>query len=152
MMRTREPSSMAQRLQAIAQAYPPDFGVPERFDRILRMEEPPDIDPWWWLFEFHTSLDFWAATIKRQFPARPPLVPFAKHGFTDDVFCFDGTDTTGNPRVYIVHTYTSPGYEDRGYWDDFDTFMEEAEEVHAEWVRDEEEFARQQLEGHTDDQ
>jgi len=137
-MRHRERSTVDQRRVGFEAVRPSGFVTPRRFDEILRQEEPPDIDPWWWLFLFHDLPTFWSQTIRSQFPARPPLVPFAKHGFTDDVFCFDGTDTTGNPRVYIVHTYTSPGYEDRGYWDDFDVFMEEAEEVHAEWVQEQE--------------
>lgn len=143
---------MRDRLETFESICPRGFVTPPRFDEILHMVDPPDIDPWWWVFEFHDSLKFWSQTIKEQYPSRPPLVPFAKHGGSDDVFCFDGTDTTGNPRVYIVHTFASAGWEDRGYWDDFDAFMEEADEVHAEWVRDEAEWELAQKEGRADDQ
>ena len=131
-------------MKAFKKMCPPGFIAPRRFDSLLHMKEPPDIDPWWWIFEVPHVLEFWSRTIKEQYPARAPLVPFAKHGGTDDVFCFDGTDASGDPRVYIVHTFTDPGYENRGYWDDFDVFMEVAEEEHAEWVREEEEYARSQ--------
>ena len=127
---------MSDRLQAFASLCPPGFATPPRFDEVLREQVLPDIDPWWWIFPYHEFVQRWSATIKSQYPTRPPLIPFAKHGFTDDVFCFDGADRSGNPRVYIVHTYTSPGYEDRGYWDDFDVFMEAAEEEHADWLRE----------------
>ncbi|WEG09048.1 hypothetical protein PU630_00350 [Microbacterium horticulturae] len=136
-MERRERSTIEQRLAGFEGIRPAGFVTPPRFDEIIRQEEPPDIDPWWWVFLFHDLSQFWSETIKAQFPSRSALVPFAKHGFTDDVFCFDGTDTSGNPRVYIVHTFTDPGYENRGYWDNFDVFMEAAEEEHAEWLREE---------------
>jgi len=144
-MKPLEESTIDERIAEFTSVCPRRFVAPQRFEELLRWPEPPDIDPWWWLFPFRTEMSWWAETIRSQFPSRPPLVPFAKHGFTDDVFCFDGTDTTGNPRVYIVHTYASPGWEDRGYWDDFDVFMEAAEEEHAEWELE-------QREGKADDQ
>ncbi|WP_340638618.1 SMI1/KNR4 family protein [Microbacterium protaetiae] len=147
-----ERSAMSERLKTFTALCPPGLTLPASFDAILRQEEPPDIEPWEWLFEYHEWLQFWVQTIKEQYPARPPLIPFAKNGGSDDVFCFDGTDTAGNPRVYIVHTFASPGWENRGYWDDFDDFMEEAEEVNAEWVRDEEEYRQQQAKDEADDQ
>ena len=136
-MKYRERSTVEQRVEAFTSLLPLGFVAPQRFETILRQDDLPDIDPWWWLFEYHESVLWWAQTIKEQYPSRPPLVPFAKHGATDDVFCFDGADGSGNPRVFIVHTFASPGYENRGYWDNFDVFMEAAEEEHAEWLREE---------------
>ncbi|WP_308492532.1 hypothetical protein [Microbacterium terrisoli] len=136
-MRERKPSTIEERIAGFEAVRPPGFIAPRRFEELLRQGELPDIDPWWWLIEFDESVRWWSETIKTQYPSRPPLVPFAKHGGTDDVFCFDGADLSGNPRVFIVHTFASPGWENRGYWDDFDVFMEAAEEEHADWLREE---------------
>jgi len=47
------PSSMGQRLATFASLCPTGFTVPERFDRILRLEQLPDVEPWEWIFEVH---------------------------------------------------------------------------------------------------
>jgi len=45
--------------------------------------------------------------------------------------CFDGKDISGNPRVFIIHDFASPGWENHSEFKDF-----------LEWL----EFAREQLE------
>lgn len=121
------------RIASFERSCPPGFLAPQRFLDILRTESLPDIEPWFWIFELTGLQDFWARTIATQYPDRV-LVPFAKHEQSDDVFCFDGTNTTGDSPVYIVHTFTSPGYERRGYWDSFDVFLDAADETHREWL------------------
>lgn len=131
---------IAERLAEFHEVCPTGFELPEAFTRLLHDESLTDIYPWRWLFPYRGDMRWWAQTIKEQYPSRT-LVPFAKHDLTDDVFCFDGADTTGNPRVYIVHTFAAAGWEDRGYWDDFDLFMEVAAEEHADWLRQEAEHS-----------
>jgi hypothetical protein len=81
-----------------------DFPLREGFrlpDAYLRLVESglPDIEPWWWLEEYPDSAKYWAKTLSEQYPSRS-LVPFAKDGGSDDVFCFDGEDLSGNPGSY----------------------------------------------------
>jgi len=76
--------------------------------------------------------------VKEQYPSRV-LVPFGKDNYSDDVFCFDGTDISGNPKVYIVHTYASPGWEDRGYVEDFTAWLRFAQEAQDAYVKQREE-------------
>jgi hypothetical protein len=78
----------------------------------------PDIDPWYFIFEFKESSSFWMIEVKRQYPSRT-LVPFAKVNCSDNIVCFDGEDTSGVPKVYYIHTFASVGWEDRGYADNF---------------------------------
>jgi hypothetical protein len=83
----------------------------------------PDIDPWWWLAPHKDSAVYWADTLRKQFPLRI-LVPFAKHGGSEDVACFDGSDTSGDPKVFYIHSFCSPGWEYRGEKNSF-----------AEWLQ-----------------
>lgn len=127
---------LTERIAEFKEVCPPGFVAPTRFLTLLNQELLIDIYPWRWLYPYRGHEQFWSEIIREQYPSRN-VVPFAKHDLTDDVFCFDGTDTSGNPRVYIVHTFASAGWEDRGYWDDFDLFMEVAAEEHADWLRQE---------------
>jgi len=76
--------------------------------------------------------------VKEQYPKRV-LVPFGKDNESDDVFCFDGKDTSGNPKVYIVHTYASPGWENRGELKDFNAWLAFAQEAHDAYEKQKEE-------------
>jgi hypothetical protein len=110
---------------------PEGFRFPKSYLDFLRQEALPDLDPWWFLCESQEDADDWLEIVKEQYPERK-LVPFAKFGALDDIACFDGADTTGNPKVYYVHTFTSPGWEDRGWVDDFDAWLENAKRESAE--------------------
>ena len=86
----------------------------------------PDIDPWWWLSPHKNSAIYWADTLRKQFPSRM-LVPFAKHGGSDDVVCFDGSDISGKPKVFYIHAFCSPGWEQRGEASSFAEWLEKTE-------------------------
>lgn len=92
----------------------------------------PDIEPWWWLALYKESSTFWADTLKEQFPYRE-LIPFAKDGGSDDVACFDGADSSGNPKVLYIHGFCSHGYEWRGEAKDFTEWLRQIEEVSKEF-------------------
>jgi hypothetical protein len=77
-------------------------------------------------------------TLQEQFPYRT-LVPFAKTGASDDVACFDGTDTSGDPKVLLIHTFCSPGWEDRGSVDNFDEWLKAVEEKSRQFKLEREE-------------
>ena len=68
---------------------------------------------WWWMFQNKDLAIYWNDTLRDQFPKRK-LVPFAKHGASDDIACFDGADISGNPKVLIIHAFCEPGWELRG--------------------------------------
>ena len=91
---------------------PTGFQLPSEYVALLAAATLPDIEPWWFLAETPDLLSFWTVTLQRQYPARS-LVPFAKDGGSDDVVCFDGGDRSGAPRVLIIHSFTSPGWEGR---------------------------------------
>jgi hypothetical protein len=102
---------------------PDGFKYPMDYTEIMSLEIIPDIEPWSFICEFKESSSFWMNEVKKQYPTRK-LVPFAKLNYSDDIVCFDGEDTSGDPKVYYVHAFASAGWEDRGYTDNF-----------AEWLK-----------------
>lgn len=92
----------------------------------------PDIEPWWWLAPYKDLAIFWTATLRKQFPSRT-LVPFAKHGGSDDVACFDGSDISHNPKVLYIHSFCSPGWEHRGEARNFAEWLQNTEIEAAEF-------------------
>ena len=73
-----------------------------------------DYEPWRFLFEdMAASLSYYGAMLQKY--SSPPLVPFAmvddQSGLYNEgwvvLACFDGGNTSGNPRVY-VHDYAKP--------------------------------------------
>jgi len=120
---------------------PKGFKYPKSFLQLIDIENIKDVpypEPIYFLGEFPKSVKQWDKNIKKQYPTRI-LVPFAKNENTDDVFCFDGTDTSGNPKVYIVHTFASPGWEDRGSYKNFDEWYEDIQEFSREYNKENDE-------------
>jgi hypothetical protein len=105
---------------------PVDFRFPEYYLTLLDAGLP-EIDPWWWLVEAQAQslslAEFWSKTLREQFPYRN-LVPFAKNEGSDDVVCFDGSDTSGDPKIYLIHGFCSPGYELRDEFANFRQWFE----------------------------
>lgn len=130
------PTDASDRLHDAEQYAPQGFRYPERLLATLAMTELPVIDPWMWTSDHHGQSKFWAEIVAKQFPDRV-LVPFAKHGGSDDVFCFDGGDHGGDPAVLVIHTFTQSGWEDRRHWPSFDAWWEEMEQQHADWLAEE---------------
>ena len=130
-------STVDDRLLAVRSVQTPGFRYPERYFTTMTDDRLPEASPFRWLAEYDGDLEFWSETVATQFPAHI-LVPFAKHEDTDDVFCFEGTDHSGNPPVHIIHTFATPGWEYRGTWSSFDLWWEEMEEQHAAWLAEQE--------------
>ena len=106
---------------------PPDFCFPQSFLHWLETDGPEELKRWT-VFATEAGLaDGWYGDVRGLYPARN-LVPFAQFNFTDDIVCFDGDSTDGNPCVYLVHAYASSGWEDRGSRPTFEHFLEEARE------------------------
>jgi len=105
---------------------PVGFRFPESYLFLLE-KRPPDIEPWEWLASYKELSISWMNIIKKQFPYRT-VIPFAKRDDSDDVSCFDGTDTSGNPKIIFIHTFCSPGSENRGEANNFDDWLEVTKE------------------------
>lgn len=80
------------------EALPPGFKYPEAFLALAEGESAFDeIYPWWF---------FDATTVVGQQVARhideKGLVPFAKTDLYDDIACFIGSDTSGNPPILVL--------------------------------------------------
>ena len=104
---------------------PDDFKYPGAYIDIMSLDIIPDLEPWSFICEFREPSSFWMAEVKKQYPTRK-LVPFAKVNYSDDIACFDGEDSSGDPKVYYVHAFSTEGWEDRGYADNFDEWLKMA--------------------------
>lgn len=115
---------------------PSDFRFPQSYLDLLG-GELPDIEPWWWLAPHRESATYWVETLRKQFPERV-LVPFAKHGGSDDVACFDGSSISDDPRVLYIHAFCSPGWELRGDASNFAEWLRRTEIESAEFKEEDE--------------
>lgn len=105
---------------------PSGFQLPGAYLDIMRLPELPKLTPWWFLGKRKASALFWLSALKEQYPSRL-LIPFAKRDdLGDTLAAFDGSDTSGNPRVFHIHAYTEPGWEQRGTWNSFEDWYKQA--------------------------
>lgn len=114
---------------------PARFIFPKSFIDFIDTNPKIDLTPWWFLHERGNTFRVWLKEIKIQYPERK-LVPFAMLNYCDDMACFDASIYTDDPKVFYVHVFASPGWEDRGYVDNFGKWLElaiqEAREYQAE--------------------
>lgn len=102
-----------------------DFSFPSSFIDYISGDELENIEPWWLFCCAQNYVDFWCEKVRELYPERK-LIPFANWRYSDDIVCFDGADTSGDPKVYYVHAFASAGWEDRGYTDNFDEWLKMA--------------------------
>lgn len=102
------------------------FQYPQSFLNVIDEDDLIDLEPWWFLCEFEGYSQQWFDEIKKLYPERN-LIPFAKKSDSDDVACFDGHSTSGDPKVYYVHAFASPGWEDHGTAANFNAWFASAE-------------------------
>ena len=95
----------------------------------------PYPEPWWYLSEFPEQAKWWLRQLKQMYSQRS-LVPFAKYDTYDDIACFDGRDTTGDPMIQLVHYGATPGWEDRGRLQNFEAWLQRAQSDTKEWHSD----------------
>jgi hypothetical protein len=115
---------------------PPGFRFPEAYLQIMGAAELPKLTPWWFLGKRRRSADFWLHTLREQYPSRL-LIPFAKRDdLGDTIAAFDASDTSGNPKVFHIHAFTEPGWEQRGTWESFDEWLKQAQADSAEFRAD----------------
>ena len=126
-----------QRMSTSSAAAPTGFVFPRSFKTMAARVDLPDISPMFWMFELESDgIPDWTEILAEQFPERS-LVPFAKDGGSDDVYCFDGSDLSGDPVVLLIHSFTDPGWEYRGEWFNFDSWFAGAVEFHESWLKGE---------------
>lgn len=114
---------------------PEGFSYPDVYLQFAHDSMRPTLEPWWLLCDMPAVAQFWLDDLKRQYPSRA-LIPFAKLEDTDDLACFDGFDTSGNPRILYIHAFSSVGWEERGVDLDFDSWLERAARDHQAYVAD----------------
>ena len=116
---------------------PEGFVYPKSFLKEIGQDPVFHWEPWQYLGKFkELEINLWHE-LRRLYPDRL-LIPFAKVLYEDDIACFDGNDHSGDPIVHYVHSYASPGWEDRGNVKNFDIWLEEAKKRHYEWKTDQE--------------
>lgn len=107
---------------------PGDFKYPQSYIDFVK-REIPDTEPWHFLCN---ELEWRFKGLKQRYPNRS-VIPFARRRDNDDVACFDGADTSGNPRVFIIHDFASPGWEGRGEYENFNEWLKLAKDESEEW-------------------
>ncbi|MGE8176045.1 hypothetical protein [Pseudomonas fluorescens] len=114
----------------------PDFLYPKSYIDTINTEPKIDLEPWWFIAYDEGDVNSWYKILKRLYPTRE-LIPFAKFNASDDIACFDGKDSTGNPEVLIIHAFASEGWEHHGTVADFDEWLKTAIETKKEWDEEE---------------
>lgn len=112
---------------------PSDFRYPDAFHDYCAAPYDDILIPWY-IFDDAEEANDWLETVREWYPTRS-LIPFARdYSQGDDIACFDGADTTGNPKVHFVHCFASAGWEDRGYVESFTDWVKIAKEEHLEYL------------------
>ncbi len=104
---------------------PEGFSYPEKFLKEVVLNKFPHYQPWFFLSEMKNFESNFFDYALEDYPTRS-LIPFARYDGTDDVACFDGNDHSGDPKIYIVHFFASAGWEDRGSYLNFESWLEAA--------------------------
>jgi hypothetical protein len=98
---------------------PVEFNFPMEFRKIIELNIV-NIEPWYIMNaeRIETRIN----GLKEKYPSRC-LIPFAKRDDNDDVACFElGQDK----KVFIVHDYASPGWEQHKIFEDFWSWFRKA--------------------------
>lgn len=75
-----------------------------------------------WFFFNEEFLDITTSGLRKRFPERK-LVPFAKRGDNDDIACFE---VGKGEKVFIIHDFSSPGWEKRREYDNIWLWLKDA--------------------------
>jgi hypothetical protein len=97
---------------------PSGFRYPQSYLSLLGEQRDHDLYPWW-LIDASSRAGTVMLSILRE---TGRLVPFAKSDVDDDIACFDGSDTSGQPKIEMF--CSTP---DRSYgFANFATWLEQA--------------------------
>lgn len=78
---------------------PKGFSYPERYIQSIVKRE--NVSPWWYVSENPEYAELCFNVINAKLDLGRVLIPFAKCDDGGDVACFDGTDLSGDPKVYF---------------------------------------------------
>ena len=100
---------------------PENFRFPQSYiDLSCNMEKINELEYFSWWFENHRDSIIQHSAILEEITGVPNLISFARNG--DLAACFDLTDCSGNPRVYVYDLGANdPPYEK----DSFDGWLSE---------------------------
>ena len=101
---------------------PAGFSYPHAFIYAITSTQSLDLGDWFFISAINKNRLTWLDILKKQYPSRL-LIPFAKRSSSDDVACFDGSDTSGNPKVLYIHAFAAQGWENRGEERDFSAWL-----------------------------
>lgn len=91
---------------------PPWFRYPKSFLRVVE-QNLVDLTPWY-LMERSEVLNR-VKGLHERYPARQ-LVPFARRDDNDDIACWEKDE---GEKVFVLHDFAAPGYEQRTVFPDF---------------------------------
>ncbi|ASA57883.1 hypothetical protein [Vibrio gazogenes] len=111
---------------------PDDFQYPNDFLKFVSSYDEKMIKPWRILGESKSELIFFRTSMNEIYTDKP-LIPFARleDSANGDLACFDGSDISGNPRIFFhVYCYQGelPSWDKRYSLDNFNCWLEEAQE------------------------
>ena len=89
---------------------PYEFTYPEAIYKLLELNLV-DFDVWYLMDKERARERI--TGLKQRYPERR-LIPFAKRDDCDDIACFDAMF---NEKVFIIHDFASPGWEQRETFD-----------------------------------
>jgi hypothetical protein len=113
-----DPEDKASELLLTSEELPTGFSYPRGLLRLVELELF-ELEPWWILTGDH--LRALNSGMAERYPQRRLLL-FAKRQDNDDAACWD-LDTG---KVAIVHDFASPGWEARGEFPDFNSWLHSA--------------------------
>ena len=89
----------------------------------------------WYLFERDQALDRYHG-LENRYPNRK-LIPFAKRDDCDDIACFE---IGKKGKVQLIHDFASPGWEQKGEYNDLWGWLEDAIKEMIDYNREEDEY------------
>jgi hypothetical protein len=109
---------------------PAEFRFPKAYIKLVQ-EGFPDLKPWWFVAEEPETAKMLYQIINEELKSKKLLIPFAKiDDSSGDVACFDGEDTSGNPKVYFSVGAESDmskiDWHERYFLESFDVWLESA--------------------------
>lgn len=102
-----------------------NFTYPQEFLRIVE-QNLLDFDPWIILQGERLRIRYQG--LQDRYPNRL-LIPFARREDNDDVACWE----VGNDKIFIIHDYSTQGYENKKEIDNFWDWLREALEATIEY-------------------
>lgn len=110
---------------------PKGFALPAQLAG-LNLQGLPELRPVFWLSNYRGQTRIWSKILRRQYPGRH-LLPIAKTAESDDVYCLDVEDPE-HSSILLIHSFASAGWEYRGEWSGFDSWLRAAQRHHVDWT------------------